>query len=229
MSEMSGILLVDKPKGVTSHDVVDFIRKRFGIKKAGHAGTLDPSATGLLVILIGKATKLSPGFSGSDKVYEGILTLGKKTDSGDAEGKAVFEGSTGKLTESVIRDAFRSFEGDIDQVPPMVSAIHHKGKRLYELARKGAEVPREARKVTISRLVVSGINLPDVSFSVTCSKGTYVRKLCDDIGDKLGCGGHLSRLRRIKSGEFSIDGAADLDRIKTLTSAGLAERLLKYA
>jgi tRNA pseudouridine55 synthase len=228
MSDMSGILLVDKPKSMTSHDVVDFIRKKFGVKKVGHAGTLDPSATGLLVILVGKATKLSSRLSGSDKVYEGVLTLGKKTDSGDADGKTVLEGSVEKVSEADIRGTFRSFEGDIEQVPPMISAIHHKGRRLYELARKGREVPREARKINISRLEISGIDLPDVRFSVTCSKGTYIRKLCDDIGDKLGCGGYLSRLRRIRSGDFNIDGAANLDRIKTFTPGEMMARLLKY-
>jgi tRNA pseudouridine55 synthase len=157
MSDMSGILLVDKPKSMTSHDVVDFIRKKFGVKKVGHAGTLDPSATGLLVILVGKATKLSSRLSGSDKVYEGVLTLGKKTDSGDADGKTVLEGSVEKVSEADIRGTFRSFEGDIEQVPPMISAIHHKGRRLYELARKGREVPREARKINISRLEISGM------------------------------------------------------------------------
>lgn len=224
---MDGILVVDKPKGMTSHDVVDFIRRHFNIEKAGHAGTLDPAVTGVLVILIGKATKLSPELTSGDKEYEATLTLGKKTDSGDAEGKILFESDTSKITEESIRNVFRSFEGEIEQVPPMVSALRHKGKRLYELARKGKEVPRQPRKVHIKELKIKRIEVPDIDFAVTCSKGTYIRKLCDDIGDKLGCGGYLSYLRRVRAGEFTLDKSVLMDKLKSFSRDELERHLLK--
>jgi tRNA pseudouridine55 synthase len=224
---MDGILVVDKPAGMTSHDVVDFIRRHFKIEKAGHAGTLDPAATGVLVILIGKATKLSSGLTSGDKEYEATLTLGKRTDSGDAEGKVLSESDTAGITEEEIRQAFKSFEGEIEQVPPMVSALRHKGKRLYQLARKGKEVPREPRRVHIKELRIKRVEVPEVDFSVTCSKGTYIRKLCDDIGDKLGCGGHLSYLRRTRAGEFTLEKSVLLDKLKSLSRDDLERRLLK--
>ncbi len=220
-------MVVDKPAGMTSHDVVDFIRRHFKIEKAGHAGTLDPAATGVLVILIGKATKLSSGLTSGDKEYEATLTLGKRTDSGDAEGKVLSESDTAGITEEEIRQAFKSFEGEIEQVPPMVSALRHKGKRLYQLARKGKEVPREPRRVHIKELRIKRVEVPEVDFSVTCSKGTYIRKLCDDIGDKLGCGGHLSYLRRTRAGEFTLEKSVLLDKLKSLSRDDLERRLLK--
>lgn len=227
MSDIDGILIVDKPRGMTSHDVVDFIRRHFKIEKAGHAGTLDPAVTGVLVILIGKATKLSLQLTGGEKEYEATLTLGKRTDSGDAEGKVLSEADTAEITEKDIRDVFKSFEGEIEQVPPMVSALRHKGKRLYELARKGKEVPREPRKVFIRELRIKRIGIPDVDFSVTCSKGTYIRKLCDDIGGKLGCGGHLSYLRRVRAGDFTIEDSIVMDKLKSFSREELEGRLLK--
>lgn len=224
---MDGILLVDKPAGMTSHDVVDLIRRRFNIKKAGHAGTLDPAATGLLVVLIGKATKLSSKLTSGDKEYEAVVTLGKKTDSGDAEGKMLSENDCRGITDEKIKDAFRSFEGETEQIPPMFSAVRHKGKRLYELARKGKEVPREPRKIRIEKLVINNIALPVVHFIVRCSKGTYIRKLCDDLGDMLGCGAHLSGLRRVGSGEFSLSDSIDMAVLKAISRAELEGRLIK--
>ena len=224
---MDGILLVDKPAGMTSHDVVDFIRRNFGIKKAGHAGTLDPAATGLLVILAGKATKLSSKFMSGDKEYEAVMTLGIKTDSGDSEGKVLAEAGYAHITAEKIREAFRAFEGETGQVPPMFSAIQIKGKRLYQLARKGKEVPRESRKINIKELRITDIGLPQVHFNVRCSKGTYIRKLCDDIGDMLGCGGHLSSLHRTASGEFSVKDSIDIAGLKSISKSGLEERLVK--
>ncbi|MFA5164387.1 MAG: tRNA pseudouridine(55) synthase TruB [Candidatus Omnitrophota bacterium] len=225
---MDGILLVDKPKGMTSHDVIDFVRRSFGIAKAGHAGTLDPSATGLLVVLIGKATKISSRFLGEDKEYEAVMTLGKKTHTGDADGRILQERPASGISEERIRSVFADFEGETDQVPPMVSALHHKGRRLYELARKGTEVPREPRKIRISELRIDGIDLPDIRFTVRCSKGTYIRKLCDDIGEALGCGAHLSGLRRLKAGEFTVENSTDIEKLKSFSSEELERRLIRY-
>ena len=227
MSDVDGILLVDKPAGMTSHDVVDLIRRRFDIKKVGHAGTLDPAATGLLVILAGKATKLSSKFTSGDKEYEAVMTLGRKTDSGDTEGKVLAEAGYAHITTEKIREVFRGFEGETGQVPPMFSAIQIKGKRLYQLARKGEEVPREPRKINIKELRITKIELPHVHFTVRCSKGTYIRKLCDDIGDRLGCGGHLSFLRRTASGEFILKDSIDIAGLKSISRPGLEERLVK--
>lgn len=224
---MDGILLIDKPAGMTSHDVVDLIRRRFDIKKAGHAGTLDPAATGLLVILVGKATKLSSRFTAGDKEYEAAVTLGRKTDSGDSDGKVLSENGCLGITEENIRDAFKSFEGETEQVPPMFSAVRHKGKRLYELARKGKEVPREPRKIRIEKLEISKIALPAIHFIVRCSKGTYIRKLCEDLGDRLGCGAYLSGLRRVSSGEFSLKNSIDMAVLKSISNAELEGRLIK--
>ena len=227
MSDVDGILLVDKPAGMTSHDIVDFIRRNFSIKKAGHAGTLDPAATGLLVILTGKATKLSSKFTIGDKEYEAVTRLGRKTDSGDAEGKVLSETGYAHITAERIREVFKGFEGETGQVPPMFSAIQIKGKRLYQLARKGKEVPREPRIINIKELRINKIELPLVHFTVKCSKGTYIRKLCDDIGDMLGCGGYLSGLRRTASGEFMLKDSINIAGLKSISRPGLEERLVK--
>ncbi len=224
---MDGILIVDKPSGMTSHDVVDFIRKNFGIKKAGHAGTLDPAVTGVLIVLVGKATKLSARFANDDKEYEATLTLGKKTDSGDAEGNLLFEGDFKKITARQIKDIFDSFKGRIEQVPPMVSALKFRGKRLYELARNGKVVPRQPRVVHIKELKIKNIDIPYVYFSVVCSKGTYIRKLCDDIGDRLGCAGHLSYLRRLRSGEFTLERSITVEKLKSFSKGELEKHLIK--
>ena len=227
MSDMDGILVVDKPKGMTSHDVVDFVRRNFGVKKAGHAGTLDPAVTGVLVLLIGKATKSSSKLTANDKEYEAVMTLGRKTDTGDAEGKTVATGDWSGMTEERIRRAFKGFEGDIPQVPPMVSAIRHKGRRLYELARKGKEVPREPRIISIKELEIKKISLPDIHFRVKCSKGTYIRKLCDDIGGVLGCGAYLSSMRRTKSGEFTLEGSVSMEKLRLFSGNELESHLRK--
>ncbi len=212
MAELSGILLINKPSGMTSHDVVDFVRKRFGMRKVGHAGTLDPMATGLLIVLLGKATKLSNRFSGLDKAYESRLTLGVRTDSADSMGNVIEERPV-EVAEEDIKRVFSEFVGEMEQVPPMVSAIRHKGKRLYELARKGITVERPKRKVKIYSLDIVNIDIPDIDFVVSCSKGTYIRTLCEDIGERLGCGGHQSRLHRIRIGNLTVDMARDLEDI----------------
>jgi tRNA pseudouridine55 synthase len=222
---MDGILAVDKPQGMTSHDVVDFIRKRFGLKKVGHAGTLDPMATGLLIMLIGKATKESNRLMAHDKEYRAEMTLGQSSDTGDAWGKLSASDNTIEVTAKEIEEAFKKFTGEIEQMPPMYSAVKHNGKKLYELARKGISVDVKPRKVTISKLKILSMSLPQIEFDVTCSKGTYIRQLCVDIGESLNCGAHLSRLRRTRSGDFSVDQALALDELARMDSSSLARRL----
>lgn len=224
---MDGILIVDKPEGMTSHDVVDFIRRHFKIKKAGHTGTLDPAVTGVLVVMLGKATKLSSELMGEDKEYEATMRLGRKTDTADTSGKVLFEGDYSAVTERDIHTVFRIFEGKIEQIPPMVSALRHKGRKLYELAREGQNIPLGPRVVYIYRLKVGAIRIPDIDFSVLCSKGTYIRKLCDDIGDRLRCGAHLSRLRRIRSGRFTLENSVIIDKLKNLSRDELERHILK--
>lgn len=210
----SGILLVDKPADWTSHDVVNFIRNRFNVKKVGHCGTLDPSATGLLVIVLGKCTKQSEALSKSDKSYEGTILFGVETDSQDMEGKVVAKKDTSALTEERVREEFANFEGEQEQIPPMFSAVKKDGKKLYDLAREGKKVKREPKQIIIHSIKVNKIDLPKADFSVSCSKGTYVRTLCHDIGQNLGCGGTLFRLRRTSSGDFSVNNAYQIEDIK---------------
>jgi len=211
---VNGIVIVDKPSGITSHDVVLFFRRSFRIKKVGHAGTLDPMATGVLVLLLGSATKRSGDFIADDKEYEGTMRFGIRTNTHDKQGKVIRATDISGLTDEEIKAAFDSFLGTINQVPPMVSAVRYKGRKLYELARKGLVVERKPRKVTIYDIKAAEIMLPEVYFTVRCSKGTYIRKLADDIGEKLGCGAHLTSLRRIRSGNFKIGDAVSFDDLK---------------
>ena len=224
---MDGVLIVDKPKGPTSHDVVDFIRKRFQIKRVGHAGTLDPQATGVLVILVGKSTKKSQEFSGHDKEYQACLTLGIATDSQDAEGRVLKREEIGDIKPEVIKGALSRFLGQIEQVPPMFSALKCRGKKLYQLARRGIEVKRKARRVYIYGLKMTRVVLPCIYFEVSCSKGTYIRSLCADIARELGCPGHLSELRRTRSGPFSINQAISWDKLKKLSAQDIGEVLAR--
>jgi tRNA pseudouridine55 synthase len=223
LTPFDGILLVDKPPRLTSHDVVDAVRRNFGFKKVGHCGTLDPLATGLLILVLGRATKLSEKLLSDNKDYEGMLRLGVSTDSQDADGKTTKTSEVPALTEEQINDAFRKFVGDIYQTPPMVSAIKHEGRPLYKLARKGIEVERKPRLIHIFDLRVLKIALPDIDFRLRCTKGTYVRTLCADIGDVLGCGGHLAQLRRTRSGNFSIENAHTLPTILATPRTELAK------
>ena len=211
-SRLSGYILVNKPKGMTSHDVVDAARNALGIRKIGHAGTLDPMATGLLILLIGHATKLSSRFSGLDKSYEATMCLGRKTTTADAEGDIIEERPV-NVSEADVREVFSKFVGEMEQIPPMVSAIRHKGKRLYELARKGVVVERKPRKVVVKQLDITRLEIPEIDFVVSCSKGTYIRKLCEDIGDMLGCGAYQSRLHRTRIGDFSINDSVAISDI----------------
>jgi tRNA pseudouridine55 synthase len=230
---MDGVLIVDKPKGMTSHDVVDFVRKKFSLKKVGHSGTLDPMATGVLVILIGKATKLSSQLINEDKDYDATLTLGIVTDTGDCQGKVIrlslplVEYPTFRYSQEEIRKIFAEFEGEIEQIPPMFSALKYKGKRLYKLARCGIQIERKARWVRISKLQITDIDLPQISFRISCSKGTYVRSLAEDIGKRLGCGGTLSRLRRLRSGSFSIEEAVSWKRLQGISPLELEQLLIR--
>jgi tRNA pseudouridine55 synthase len=224
---MDGILIVNKPQGMTSHDVVDVVRRLYGTRKVGHAGTLDPMATGVLIMMIGKATKASQNLSAEEKEYSGTLTIGARSATGDAWGKLEPSDKAKDFTDEEIRSVFRRFEGEIEQTPPAYSAKKINGVKMYQLARKGETIEAKPQKISIKELTISKISLPEVSFRLTCSKGTYVRQLCVDIGDVLGCGGYLSRLDRTRSGRFAISQANSLEELKTLNSAQLAERLLQ--
>ena len=219
--DRSGVLLINKPKDWTSHDVVAFVRSRFNVLKCGHCGTLDPAATGLLVVVLGKFTKLSQKFSGEDKTYEGTILLGTETDSQDMDGSIIRESDWSLVTEPQLRDAFASFVGDIEQIPPMVSAVKRGGERLYELARKGQEIERDPKPISIYSIDVTRVALPYADFTVDCSKGTYIRTLCADVGDRLGCGAVLYRLNRLRSGEFSLEDAVDIETVKQWTQDDL--------
>jgi len=208
-----GIIVVDKPSGITSFDVVRKIRGRFKIKKVGHCGTLDPLATGLLVILLGKDTKLFSRFSTFDKAYKATLELGVSTTTGDCQGEVIEKRKVEKITASDIEKVFQDFKGDIIQVPPMFSALKYHGKKLYELARQGVEVPRKERRVKIHELIICDFRLPYVDFYVHCSKGTYVRTLAQDIGKIIGCGASIVIIRRTLLGPFNIQDAVTIDKL----------------
>lgn len=224
---MDGILIINKPQGCTSHDIVNLVRRRFALKKVGHAGTLDPMATGVLIILIGRYTKSSPLFLNEEKEYEGRMVLGATSDTGDAWGKITASGKPVETERAGIESVFSKFLGPIKQRPPMFSAVKVKGRKMYELARKGLTVEVEPRTVSVKMLEITSISLPEISFKVVCSKGTYVRQLCADIGEELGCGGYLSMLKRTRSGGFSIGQALDIEGLKSLNAAELEKRLLK--
>lgn len=223
---LDGILIVDKPSGPTSHDVVDMIRRTFKIAKAGHGGTLDPLATGLLVILTGKGTKLSNQFLGSDKTYEGTMLLGIETDTQDAQGEVTKTADPGSVTIEQVEKALEKFRGDIYQTPPMVSAAKVDGVPLYKLARRGKEVERKQRLIHIYKYTVTDFRPPEVNFVVECTKGTYVRTLCSDLGTELGCGAHLKALRRTRSGDISIENAIPLDELLKMNTDQLIEKII---
>ncbi len=208
---MIGLLLVDKPQGLTSHDVVDRIRKASHIRRVGHTGTLDPAATGLLILCLGPATRLSEHLTRLDKTYEGVMRLGVVTDSYDLDGTVLEENPVPETTLEEIQAACDRFAGDIEQVPPMVSAVKIGGERLYKKARKGETVERPPRSITISEFSVLGYDPPDAQVRVRCTSGTYVRSLCHDVGQILGCGAVLASLRRTAVGRHSVDDATPLD------------------
>lgn len=218
--EINGVIVIDKPANITSAKVVAIIKKLFGAGKVGHAGTLDPEATGVLLCCINKATKLSRFFLTESKQYEAVLHLGVETDTQDATGKIISTSDELNFTEKTIRAVFRQFEGTIEQVPPAFSALKHKGIPLYKFARKGKFVKKSSRHVFISYNKVLKINIPFISFKVCCSSGTYIRTLCSDIGKELGCGGHLKKLRRIESSGFTINEAVNLSELEQLFLTG---------
>lgn len=224
--EMEGVLLVDKPGGLTSHDVVYRLRRKLGLKKIGHAGTLDPMATGLLVMLIGKATRISQYLISVDKVYEGEATLGVVTDSQDAEGEIMETRPVPELSEARVREAMKGFLGDQYQTPPMHSAIKIGGVPLYKMARQGVEVEREPRFIRIASFDLVSLASPKLTFTLHCTKGTYVRTIAHDLGQKLGCGAHLTALRRTGSGKFGIAQCLPLDQIEKLTLSEIEKRLI---
>ena len=225
---LDGAILIDKPAGPTSHDVVDLMRRRFQIKKAGHCGTLDPNATGLLIIVLGRGTKLSEKMMSADKVYEGTLKLGETTDSYDADGELTGSLPVPPVTLDELNEVAAGFLGDIMQLPPMVSAIKKDGVPLYKLARKGVVVERKERLVHIYSFRFSTCQEPFAGFRVACTKGTYVRTLVHDLGQKIGCGAHLATLRRLESGKFSVADALPLDQVLALTRPELEKRVIPF-
>ena len=208
---LAGVLLIDKPGGMTSHDVVMRVRRILGVKKIGHTGTLDPMATGLLPLCIGGATKIARFLEGGEKEYRATIKFGVETDTYDAEGKVVAESDTSGVSEEMVLEALAQFKGKIQQIPPMYSAVKIGGTPLYKLARKGITVEREPKEVEISDIDVEEFTMPLLTMRITCSKGTYIRTLCHDLGSVVGCGAHLVALRRTRSGYFSIQDAITLD------------------
>lgn len=222
--------MVDKPTGLTSHDVVDRIRRLLKLKKVGHAGTLDPMATGLLIILVGRATKVSQFLMSLSKEYSGTILLGVETDSHDIEGETVAEAPIPEdLTADQVQEVLATFRGDQYQLPPMFSAKKVKGVPLYKHARKGQEVEREARVIHVSRFEQTGFRPPEVDFFCAVSKGTYVRTLAHDAGVKLGCGGCLNALRRTRIDRFAIEKATPLDDMNEMSYSEIVSRLIPVA
>ena len=213
MSPEPGLVVVDKPGGMTSHDVVSRVRRLAGTRRVGHAGTLDPMATGVLVVAVNRATRLLGHLTLTDKRYDATIRLGASTTTDDAEGEVLESRSTEGLTEGAVRAALDAFQGEIDQVPSSVSAVKVEGKRAYARVRAGEQVDLPPRRVTIHGLDVTGLDLPDVQITVHCSSGTYIRAIARDLGAALGVGGHLTALRRTAVGPFTIDAARTLDHL----------------
>lgn len=222
---MNGVLVVDKPKGPTSSDVVQIVRRALKVKKAGHTGTLDPMATGVLPLCLGDATRIAQVLTDGNKAYDATLKLGVTTDTLDAEGAVLQTRAVPALTRERLEQVFSAFRGELKQTPPMYSAIKKDGKRLYELARAGEEVEREARPVTVFSLTLNDFTSDELKLSVACSKGFFVRTLAADIGEALGCGAHLTALRRTQSGPFSIARAIPLQEIVDRGAEAVAGKL----
>ncbi len=225
-SLLDGILLIDKPAGCTSHDVVDRVRRKLKMKRIGHAGTLDPLATGLLIILVGKSTKASQYLISLDKEYEATMLLGQTTDSQDADGQIITTQEVPNFSREQIESALNTFLGDQFQLPPMFSAKKINGVPLYKLARKGEEVERQPRFIHISEIELTDFSLPKISFSTTCSKGTYVRTIAHDIGQKLSCGAHLIQLRRTATDKFKVENALSLETLEEMPIADIRKYLI---
>ena len=223
---LDGALLIDKPAGPTSHDIVDIVRRSYRIKKVGHCGTLDPAATGLLTLLLGKATKLSEKLMSDDKVYVGSINFGETTSTYDAEGQVDCTLPVPDFTLNALQEKANEFLGDQMQLPPMVSAIKINGTPLYKLARKGKEVKRKKRFIHLYKFLITAYEPPIAWFKVACTKGTYVRSLAHDLGQALGCGAHLAGLRRTVSGQFKVSGATTLEALATCTPEDLAKLVI---
>jgi tRNA pseudouridine55 synthase len=208
---MEGIAIINKPSGITSHDVVSRVRRIFNMRRVGHAGTLDPLATGVLVILLGKSTKLFDKFVAFDKAYAATLKLGTQTTSADITGTVIEQRPFEDITKEQVAEILTQFLGESDQFPPMVSAVKFKGERLYKLARKGMVVDRPSRRIRIDALRLVEFKLPEVRFYLECSKGTYVRTLAEDVGQRLGCGACITQIERTKVGPFVIEDAVRLE------------------
>lgn len=217
---INGFIIIDKPAGITSHDVVSRVRRIAGTRKVGHTGTLDPFATGVLPIAVNDGTKAIPFLDEGVKCYEALMQLGIVTDTLDITGQVLTKQDCSSITLQKLQQVLQHFIGNISQIPPMYSAIKQAGQPLYKLARQGQQVEREARQVEIHSLELFSFNLPFVSFRVTCSRGTYVRTLADDIGTRLGCGACLKELRRTASGPFLLQNALTLDRFETAFQNG---------
>jgi len=225
-NEFEGVLLIDKPSGLTSHDVVDRVRRKLRMKRVGHAGTLDPAATGLTIILVGKATKLSQYLMSLDKVYEGTIHLGVATNTQDADGEVVAESPVPELSEEQVREVMNGFIGDQYQLPPMFSAKKVEGVPLYKHARKGREIEREPRFIRVSDFILDRWESPEIDFTVRCSKGTYVRTLAHDLGGRIGCGAHLKSLRRVEIDRFQIEDSLELAEFEEMDAAEIRSWLI---
>ena len=220
---MDGVLNVRKTAGPTSHDIVNEVRRIFGLKKVGHAGTLDPMATGVLVVCMGKATRIVEYLVGVPKEYRAKMILGASTDTQDSTGVIISESDASSVTRSMLEDAVKAFVGDIEQIPPMVSALKHQGKPLYKLARQGITIERSARKINIYSIEVLNFTpgqKAEAEILVNCSSGTYIRTLCADIGEKLGCDAHMSMLDRTRVGRFTIEESSSIEQLYQMKSEG---------
>ncbi len=213
-----GVILIDKEEGRTSYDVVRQVKRISGFKKVGHAGTLDPFATGLLIVMLGEGTKLSSYLMAGEKTYQATMRLGVETDTLDLTGEIVKKNDVPEFGLGLLRQAAIEFVGEIEQVPPQFSAVNYNGRRAYSYARKGIRIDLQKRKVRIHSLEITSFNLPDVAINVTCSSGTYIRSLAADLGRRLGSGAHLTSLRRLKSGTFDVRDALGMEKLETLSS-----------
>jgi tRNA pseudouridine55 synthase len=225
-SPYDGVLLIDKGSGMTSHDVVAIVRNRLETQKVGHCGTLDPFATGLLLIVVGRGTKIQDLLMSEDKEYVGTIKLGEVTDSQDRDGAVIETHEVGVLDKAAIVAAFAKFHGDFYQTPPMVSAIKREGVPLYKLAREGKVVDREPRFVHVYAHEIRDVRPTEIDFRVICSKGFYVRTYAHEIGKELGCGAHLAALRRTKSGRFPVDGSLTIEALKTTPKESIVSQII---
>lgn len=225
MNDFNGVIILNKPRGSSSHRMVSIVRRALDMKKSGHTGTLDPGATGVLPILVGTATRASDLLTAQDKRYRATVLLGTVTDTLDTDGEVIAENPV-SVTESDIRSIVSGFVGNIEQLPPMYSAVQVGGQRLYHLARQGIEIERKPRSVTIYSIEILSIDIPRVTIDVHCSKGTYIRTLAADIGDKLGCGACIESLTRTQSGDFLIENSVTPEQLSELSEKGEAESVI---